>query len=309
MTSSLPISQPSIVGQQRTWMWRGWKVRYTHLRSKSAVNHENNERDDAPILWLHGFGSSLQQWRYNLDPISARHTVYAMDFLGFGGSEKAAVSYGVDLWVAQVRDFWQTWIQRPIVLVGHSLGALVALRVATLYPDMVERLVLVTLPAARQELLPGFANTLAMSMERLFASPLLLKPLFQVLRRPPVIRRVLQSVYHRREAVTDEVIELFCTPPTDRGAARAFCYLAKSRTNPSFSPRTQSLLIHLQVPTLMLWGDRDRVIPISWGRQIAPSNSHIELTEVPDAGHCLYDEHPETVNQLIADWLARSQHH
>lgn len=287
-------------GQQRDWHWRGWKIRYTYLRPKTLISQE------APVLWLHGFASSLQQWRYNLVPLSETHTVYALDLLGFGASQKAAAQYGTELWVVQVYEFWQTWIGQPVVLVGHSLGALVALRLATLYPDMVDRLVLMTLPAARQELMPGAVNSVAMTMERLFTSPLLLKPMFRFLRRPSLIRKVLQSVYHQPAAVTDELVELFCAPPRDRNAERAFCYLAKARTDPAFTPTTRSLLQHLHVPTLLLWGEQDRVIPLQWGRQVAPLSEWIELIEIADAGHCIYDEHPDQVNQLIEDWLMRS---
>lgn len=289
---------PQPFGCQRDWVWRGWRIRYTYLRSQA-------EQATPPVLLLHGFGSSLNQWRSNLEPWQASHKVYALDLLGFGASEKAAVPYSTDLWVAQVYDFWRTWIRQPLFLIGHSLGALVALQAAIAHPEMTQGLVLMTLPAARQELLPaGGINTLAMKMEQLFASPLLLRPLFQVLKRPAVIRRVLQSIYRRADSVTDEVLEIFLVPPRDRGAARAFCYLARSRTDPHFSPATQTLLKQLQVPTLLLWGAEDRVIPITWGRQIAPLSPHLELVEIADAGHCLYDEHPEVVNLAVLEWLA-----
>ena len=299
MTAIAPTLQ---IGSQRDWIWRGWRVRYTHTRPALAADGL-----DTPVLMLHGFGASLGQWHRNLEALGASRSVYALDLLGFGASEKAAVTYGTNLWMAQVYDFWRTWIQRPVFLMGHSLGALVALKLAVTYPEMVRGLVLITLPAARQELLPNWVNQVAMRVEQLFASPLVLRPLFWTLRRPATIRRVLGAVYHRAESITDELVELFSRPPQDQGAARAFCYLVRSRTEADFSPLTQELIRSLQVPTLMLWGEADRVIPAAWGKQIAPLSPQVQFRVIEDAGHCLYDEEPDQVNQLVLEWISQQE--
>ncbi|MEM6597275.1 MAG: alpha/beta fold hydrolase, partial [Cyanobacteria bacterium P01_C01_bin.69] len=135
-----------MLGEQRIWMWRGWRVRYTHLVGSAAVQGE------PPLLLIHGAGSSLAQWRENLTQFARERPVYAIDLLGFGGTQKAACELNSDLWVAQVADFWQTFLQQPMILMGHSLGALVALQLATSYPARVNRLIMLTLPAARQEI-------------------------------------------------------------------------------------------------------------------------------------------------------------
>jgi pimeloyl-ACP methyl ester carboxylesterase len=287
----------SRLGAQRDWIWRGWKVRYTFTRSP-------NSTETVPLLLLHGFGSALTQWHENIVPLSQVHRVYALDLIGFGVSEKAATTYKVGLWVDQVYEFWRTFIGRPIVLVGHSLGALVALSAAVAHPDMVERLVLITLPAARQEILPGWLQPIV-ALEELLTTPLLVRPLFQLIRRPGVIRSVLRKVYVNQERVTEALIEGFLTPGYDQGAARAFCRLAQGRTQTDFSRATKELLHESEVPILLLWGEQDRVIPLSWGRHIAQfSGTQLKLVEIPHAGHCPYDEAAERVNAEILAWLA-----
>ncbi|HEY9662118.1 MAG TPA: alpha/beta fold hydrolase [Allocoleopsis sp.] len=286
------------LGFQRDWVWRGWQVRYTFLRGATP-----EARQALPLLFIHGFGSALTQWTENLSPLSQSHSVYAIDLIGFGASEKAAADYKVGFWVEQVYDFWRTFINQPVVLVGHSLGALVALTTAVNHPYLTESLILLTLPGSREELLPkGFE--FAAKIESWFATPLLVRPLFYLIRRPSIIRRVLQTIYTDRARVTEELVQAFLTPGFDRGAAQVLARMTKSRTKADFSRTTKELLSIVQVPILLIWGANDRIIPLSWGRQLPAMHNKLKLVEIPDAGHCSYDEQAECVNREILEWLA-----
>lgn len=293
-------SWESPLGSQRDWIWRGWQVRYTHIRSTAS----SDSNDQPPLLLLHGFGSALTQWHENLLPLSQSHAVYALDLIGFGASEKAAAHYNVGFWVEQVYEFWRTFMGRPIVLVGHSLGALVALTAAVTYPEMVQSLVLMTLPAARQELLTGRLQELVGEIESFFTVSLFTRLIFYGIRRPGVIRAVLRAIYVNQERVTEGLVQNFLSPGFDRGAAQALTRLTKARTRPDFARRTKELLAEVQAPVLLIWGLNDRVIPLTWGRQLPPLNPHLKLVEIPDAGHCPYDECAECVNAEILGWLA-----
>lgn len=288
----------SAIAQQRYWYWRGWRI---HYQVTPAIAPQ---ADLPPLLLLHGFGASLEQWRDNVAELAQHRTVYAIDLLGFGDSQKAATIFNTDLWSAQVHDFWQTWIGQPITLVGHSLGALVALNTTVKTPALVEQLVLLTLPAAREELLSGWMESLSRGAERWFSTPLLIRPIFQVFRRPGVIRRVLRGVYQRLDRVDEILVRQFVDPTADRGAARTLCYLVRSRTEIQFTPETKPLIPQLTVPTLLLWGQVDQVIPLAWGQQIAPLNPLLTLQVIPDLGHCAYDEEPTLINQQILKWLS-----
>ncbi|HEY9648802.1 MAG TPA: alpha/beta fold hydrolase [Chroococcidiopsis sp.] len=285
------------LGFPRDWVWRGWQVRYTHLRAAADGG--------LPILLLHGFGSSFEQWHKNLVPLSQRHTVYAMDFVGFGRSEKAAAAYKVQLWADQVYDFWRSHINRPILLVGHSLGALVALTATIGHPEMVKGLVMLTLPEARRERLPQPIQAIAFSMERLFANPLVLRPAFSLIRRPGLIRNVLQNlVYINKANVTDDLVSSFLNPAFDRGAAEVFCRLARANAQPDYSPEAKKLLAQLATPTLLIWGQQDRVVPLAIEQDLLAQSPHLEVKEIPNAGHCLYDECADLLNAMLLEWAS-----
>ncbi|WP_448564923.1 alpha/beta fold hydrolase [Trichothermofontia sp.] len=290
---------PPPLGYQRDWVWRGWRIRYTFLRPVRF------SPDAAPILFLHGFGAAIGQWRFNLQALAQTHPVYALDFLGFGASTKAATAYSVDLWATQVYEFWRIWLGQPVYLVGHSLGALVAVTAAVAQPEMVRSLALFTLPAARQEALPAWAIPMVGAIEGICASPLLLKPLFQVVRRPSFIRAGLRMAYHDPSRVDTALLDIYATPPRDRGASRAFCWLVRSSTQAAYSPRLRTLLPQLRCPTLLLWGDCDRVVPLTLAQQWLPLSSHLTLQTFSAAGHCLYDECPEAVNQVLSRWFVQ----
>lgn len=292
------------VGHQRIWYWRGWRVRYWFHPGPTL---ESGRSPIPPILLIHGFGANLNQWRHNLAVLSTVAPVYAIDLLGFGDAEKAAASYGAILWAEQGADFIQHLIGQPVHVVGHSLGALVALTIAHRHADWVRQLLLVTVPtpASREDLVAGWVADLARTVESLVASPLLLRPLFRVVRQRGFLERALRGIYTQSEAVDEDLIDTFALPPQQRGAARTLCYLVNARSDPNFSPSVKGMLAELTQPTLILWGERDRVIPPSLATGLADLNPHIQLRFLPNLGHCLYDEDPATFNQAVVQWAIR----
>lgn len=291
------VNRPDL-GNQRFWRWRGWQMRYTYI-----LPDDPTARQQTPMLLVHGFGASLEQWRSNLRTWGQRRPVYAVDLLGFGHSQKAAVLLGADVWQMQVYEFWRLVIGQPVILLGHSLGALVALTAAAHHADMVQRLILLTLPLAREELVAGWVDRLSRRVEGLFATPLLLRPLFALVRRPSFIRGALTKIYQDPDRVNQELVELFTRPTLERGAARTLCYLVKSRTRSDFSEVTADLIGQVSVPVLLLWGSQDRILPLAWARQILAMNPKIDYREIDGAGHCLYDEVPTVLDNILQAWL------
>lgn len=296
VTSNIPWQQR--VGSQRDWVWRGWQTRYTYVRSP-------NSKSSTPLILLHGFGASIGHWRHNISELAQHHTVYALDMLGFGASEKAAAPYDAAFWVEQVYEFWQTFIQQPVVLVGNSIGSLICLAAAAKYPEMVQGVVMLSLPdpSVREEMVPKALRPVVAAIEGFFTSPWLLKPLFRIVSRPGIVRPWAAIAYASRDVVTDELIDILVGPAQDRGSAQAFCAILKSMTSVKFGPPVKTLLPQLQIPMLLVWGQQDRMIPTYLAQEFAAHNSNLQLVELDNAGHCPHDERPEEVNQLILEWI------
>jgi len=290
-------------GEQRDWIWRGWPTRYSFLRAASSGD------DRPPTILLHGFGLSSGHWRYNMEPLSDRRTVYALDLLGFGGSAKVLTAYSIAFWVEQVYEFWRTFVRRPVVLAGHSIGSLVVVAAAATYPEMVSHAVMVSLPdlELRQESIPRPLRGPVALLERLFASPLLLRPAFYFLRDPARLRPWLQIAYANADRVDDELIDIVAVPTRDRGAAATFVRLFRDLLSPHFCPSVRELLPQVRSPMLLFWGDRDRMVPPQLARpdRFRDYNPDLELQIVENAGHCPHDECPDRFNAALLAWLDR----
>jgi haloalkane dehalogenase len=290
------------VGNQRDWVWRGWRTRYTYIRANQNAQHKT------PLILLHGFGASIGHWRHNLEVLGESHTVYALDMLGFGGSEKAPANYSIELWVEQVYDFWQAFIRQPVVLIGNSNGSLISLAAAAAHPEMVKGIVMMSLPdpSLEQEMIPPLLRPLVRTVKNIVASPIFLKPVFYFVRRPTVLRRWAGLAYANPAAITDELIDILAGPPQDRGSARAFSALFKAAIAVNFSPSVKALLPKLTIPMLLIWGQKDRFVPPILANQFAQYNEKLELLNLKDVGHCPHDECPDQVNQAILNWMGKS---
>lgn len=288
------------IGNQRDWVWRGWQTRYTYVKAATGDCCEKS-----PLILLHGFGASIEHWRHNLPVLSQQHTVYALDLLGFGASRKAHVDYNVFLWAEQVYDFWKIFIRRSVVLVGNSIGSLVCLTLAATYPEMVKGMVMLNLPdvSLRQEMIPPRLQSLVTTIENLVASPLLLKNLFKLLRRQPMLRCWAAIAYANKSVITEELLEILSAPAYDEGAEQTFCTLFRAVRQPEFAPPAKEILPKLNIPILLIWGSQDRMVLPSLASIFVELNPNIKLVEIERAGHCPHDECPEQFNRILLDWL------
>jgi len=299
---SLTPKFPGQYGEQRDWAWRGWQTRYTYVQPEHPLPNA------IPIILIHGFGASLGHWRHNLFVLGQSHPVYALDLVGFGATEKPQAPYDAFFWARQVHDFWQTVIQQPAILVGNSIGSLIAITTAAEYPQMVSGLVLISVPdpAVRQEMIPAWCVPVVNGIENVIAAPWLLKLIFYCVRRPGIVKSWAGIAYGDKSVVDQELVEILLNSAFDRGAADAFVRIIKSMTSVKFGPSVKQTLANLNLPILMLWGEQDRMIPTQFASQFAAVNPQIQLKMLPQAGHCPQDEQPEIVNELIQAWISQN---
>ena len=289
------------VGNQRDWVWRGWQTRYTYQRCSDRSHHPNL----APVLLLHGFGASIGHWQHNLEFLATHHPIYGLDLVGWGGSRKPEIKYDIDLWVDQVYDFWQAFVGQPMILIGNSIGSLVALVAAARHPEMAASLVMVSLPdlSAEQEMIPKPIQPLVNGIKRLILNPPLLHTLFRLVSQPKIARNWAKIAYANADRVTDDLVDLFLTPAQEKEAPAAFVKIMQGMTSSDFSPNIRQLLPEIQIPMLLLWGCEDRMIPPGTAAVLVKLNPRLELVNLEAAGHCAHDEVPDVVNHKIRTWL------
>jgi pimeloyl-ACP methyl ester carboxylesterase len=278
----------------QTWQWQGHQIRYTIMG------------EGPPLVLLHGFGASIGHWRKNIPVLAAGgYQVFALDLLGFGGSDKPLLDYSMALWAELLKDFWTAKIGRPAVYIGNSIGGLLALLMLAEHPETARGGILLN-PAGGLSHRPDELNlplrVILGSFAKLAGSDLIGKFLFNQVRRKPRIRASLAQVYCNPEAITDDLVELLYAPSCDPGAQQVF---AKVIGAPA-GPRPEELLPQVQAPLLVLWGEADPWTPIG-GASVYQSQPSPEITviPIPQTGHCPHDENPNAVNPAILDWLRR----
>lgn len=293
MTASQITQLPAL--EPLTWTWRDRQIQYV------AVG------EGRPLVLVHGFGASIGHWRKNIPALAAAgYRVFAIDLLGFGGSDKPAIDYNLELWQALLEDFWQDRIGEPTVFVGNSIGALLCLMVAARRPDIVAGGVLLNCAGGlnhRPDELNLPLRVVMGTFARLVNSQLLGSFLFNRIRQKHRIRGTLKQVYRNRDAITDELVELLYQPSCDPGAQKVFASILSAPPG----PRIEELLPHVQAPLLVLWGEDDPWTPVTGGRifeQMAQSQP-IEFVSIPKTGHCPHDERPDVVNARISQWLSK----
>lgn len=281
--------------EKLSWTWQGYRIQYTVMGTGT------------PLVLIHGFGASIGHWRKNIPVLAAGgYRVFALDLLGFGGSDKPPLDYSLELWQQLLKDFWDTQIQTPAVFVGNSIGALLSLMMVADYPEITAGAVLINCAGGlnhRPHELNLPLRLVMRAFTQLVSSKLIGPVLFNRIRQKARIRSTLLQVYRNPEAVTDELVDLLYTPSCDVGAQKVFASILTAPPGPTPS----ELLPKVKHPVLVIWGADDPWTPVSGGRvfqELSANGQPIEFVSIPNAGHCPHDERPEVVNSLILKWLA-----
>jgi pimeloyl-ACP methyl ester carboxylesterase len=251
-----------------------------------------------PLVALHGFGGSTYSWHSIREELSASHTVYAFDLKGFGQSPKPRDGrYSVHDQAAWIIDYIAARHLTNITLLGHSFGGGVALAVAVeleeQQPGVLSKLILIDAASYPQKL-PWFINTLRWPI---------IGPLSQrLLTSRKQVKMVLEYAYFDKARITQEQIESYAAPLRMPGGKYALRETAKQIV-PKDIADLSSRYSHIMVPTLILWGEGDRVVPAANGVRLSKAIPHSTLVTIPKCGHIPHEEMPDAVRKPLADFL------
>jgi pimeloyl-ACP methyl ester carboxylesterase len=253
------------------------------------------------FVLLHGYGGSSFTWRHWLEALSARGHVVLVDLKGFGNAPKP--NDGCYSPRDQADLVGQLITQRDlnrVTLVGHSLGGgialLVALRLVAAGEGRLHRLVLVA-GAAYPQRLPPFVS--------LARHPRLSEILWRLFGARRIVRRVLHTIVHDPSRVTPLQIEGYARPLSSPGARRALISSALQIV-PDDLDRTIGLYPTLRVPTLLLWGRGDPVVPLAVGERLAADLPHATLVVLEACGHLPPEELPDESLAALREFLDRT---
>ena len=253
------------------------------------------------ILFIHGLLGSHQSWAHLVDMLDTDHRLLAPDLFGHGASAKPRGDYSLGSHAATLRDLLDLLGIERVTLVGHSLGGGIAMQFSYLFPERVDRLVLVASgglgrslsPLLRLPTLPGAEWVLPLIASRWVSS------------RAEALARPFARLGRRRGTDVSETWHGF-TSLGDADSRRAFLATTRSVIDPGGQTVTahDHLPLASPIPTLIVWGTRDRMIPVwhATAAHEAMPGSQLELFE--GAGHYPHLDEPERFAKVLADFVA-----
>lgn len=296
MTTAIATTQTP-----KSWNWRGHNITYQQVGETGTA-----------VVLVHGFGASWGHWRKNLPVIGESYRCYAIDLIGFGGSDKpqpgTEIEYTFETWGQQLADFCREVVGGAAFLIGNSIGCIVVMQTAVDYPELALGVAAINcsirlLHDRKRVTLPWYRNYGSMVMQQVLGNKQIGSFFFNQIAKPKVVRNILLQAYRRPEAVTDELIDILMKPAKDQGAAAVF--LAFTRY--SQGPLPEDLLPRLTCPTILLWGTDDPWEPVAMGRNLAEIATVDQFIPLDGLGHCPQDEAPEVVNPILLNWIGQHQ--
>ncbi|HZS15377.1 MAG TPA: alpha/beta fold hydrolase [Candidatus Dormibacteraeota bacterium] len=281
-------------GEERSHVLRVAGVR-THVLEMGAGE---------PVILLHGFGDSMATWRYALPALARTHHVVAADLPGFGRSQPASRR--------PLLDWYAHWAEELIAkvaprgratLIGNSLGGAVALDTALRTPLRVSRLVLVDC-AGLGAGVPLWWRLMTAQLGRI---PPLAGPAARAL-PGGMLERVVGQVYstlvfHRPAAVDSACVRGYSANYTTAARIAHLFDLGHVIVRELASGRLIADAERLHVPTLIVWGANDRLIPSAHGIALQRRIANSQLYLVDDCGHCPQLERPAEFSGAVERFL------
>jgi pimeloyl-ACP methyl ester carboxylesterase len=253
-------------------------------------------RDDPePIVLIHGTSSSLHTWEGWVKSLSPRHRVISFDLPGFGLTGPSGdADYRGDTYARFVLDLMDQLKVQRFAIAGNSLGGEVAWRTAWLAPQRVTKLILVDAAG------PDFKSDSVPVAFMAARVPVLNRVFDWVLPRPMVVAS-LRSVYGDPSRVDDTLVDRHYQLALREGNRRALVQRLQQNVRGQDAERIREL----KLPTLILWGGRDRLVPPSVGQQFKQDIIGSELVVFDDLGHVPHEEDPARTVAPVQAFLQR----
>lgn len=266
------------------------------------VHYKMFGQGEPVFILLHGFGASLFSWHEVTAPLAEYGTVIAYDRPAFGLTERpmeweGESPYSPQSQVELVIGLMDALGIEKAILVGNSAGGTISMQVALQYPDRVQALILVD-PAV-------YAGGGAPAWTR----PILNTP--QMNRVGPLISRQLQArgpefielAWHDPSKITPEIMEGYQKPLQAENWDKALWFLTVSSRESGLAERVGELTL----PTLVITGDDDRIVPTEQSLKLADELPNAQLVVVPQCGHVPHEEQPDLFMQAVTEFLATMQ--
>jgi pimeloyl-ACP methyl ester carboxylesterase len=279
----------------------------TTLKQTTLHGHRVSYRTEGEgpvVVLVHGITGNSENWRAVMPWLAERYTVLAPDLVGHGGSAKPRGDYSLGAYASGVRDLMIALGHERATIVGHSLGGGVAMQLAYQFPERCERLVLVSSGGLGREVNPLLRAATLPGSELVL--PILAST--RVLDAGRGVSRLLGRVGLRAGTDLEEMARGHASL-ADADARRAFVHTLRSIVEPQGQrvSAMDRLYLSAAVPSMVVWGGRDGVIPPSHARAAHRQMPGSRLEIFPDAGHYPHLDDPRRFVEVLVDFIESTE--
>jgi pimeloyl-ACP methyl ester carboxylesterase len=291
-------SPSAVVSTVKSWREVDWQhqLRTVKIDGDGLSYVELGEGE--PVLAIHGLGGNWNMWLENLPALAQRHRVIAVDLPGFGRSAPSADGIAIHGYSRALSRLLEELALEQTVLIGNSLGGWIAADIALRAPERVRALVLVDAggvvptPSERRKALAIMEGAARLA------------PYAPRFRSAVASRRRLRSLalrytFARPADLPADLVYMALPPDPDPGFSAAL-FAAKRSWSDAWCDR----LSEIACPTLIVWGDRDSLLPLRHAREYARRIVGSRLRIISQAGHLPMLERPGEFNRLVLEFLA-----
>jgi pimeloyl-ACP methyl ester carboxylesterase len=278
-----------IGGEEGGFDWRGRRISFTR------------RGQGPPLLLIHGIHAAAwsYEWHDNVDRLAQANTVYTLDLLGFGLSDRPAIRYSARLYISLISDFVDQVIGDPCVLVATSLSGAYAIVLGARDPQRFPAVALIA-PTGLVRLnraagIAGEAGQLAVD------APIVGTAMFNALVSHRSIRHYLEKTYANDSIVTNELVEIYYWTSHQRGARYAPAAFVSGHLNID----VRQAFRRLTQPALIVWGEDGTAAPVEESRGFRTLKPDLEMAVLSPAGDLPHDERPDDFNVILSTWLNR----
>jgi pimeloyl-ACP methyl ester carboxylesterase len=254
--------------------------------------HRTGPRDAPAIILIHGFGASLETWKPWVELLGADHDVISFDLPGFGLTGPDPTGNYTDARAMEVlSSIMKTLCIARASLIGNSLGGKLAWMFAARYPAQVDKLVLISPDGFAS---PGFDYGVKPKVPAILSLSRFILP-------KAAIRMTLAPAYADPSRISDETVSRYWDFMRAPGVRRAIL----DRMAQAIVEKPEPILATIQTPTLLLWGEKDEMIPFANAADYMRVLPNATLVALPNLGHVPQEENPMESFESVRIFLDR----
>lgn len=253
------------------------------------ISYLEEGRGKKNIIFIHGFSGSSNNWTEIFPYLEDEFKIYALDLPGFGSSDKPLdIKFNVSIYADYILKFMDKLKIEKAIFCGNSLGGAISVKIYLKDSKKVEKLILVNSAGY----VIGLSNFLYLAEG--IPTEAFLKVLKKFLNDDFYIRSVMKMVFFKQDIV-DKIFDKYAEPLRQEGVAEFIVNLSRAMDDLNIKDD----LPRVEVPTLIIWGEYDKVLPVENAYHFHKLIKNSKLKILKDSGHVPMEECPEEIAKEI----------